>query len=214
MLVGRDTERLDAAGCNRAAIESLGENLTDSVVAPLFYFTLFGLLGLLAFKVVSTADSMVGYKSERFRRVGWASARADDVLAFVPARLTWLLVVLAAAVLPGMSGRDAARCGVRQHALVPGPNAGWSEASTAGALRLRLVGDVWRDGVKVVDGIWLGREEDREAATLSDVRRAVLLIGVTTFLFMVVAFLVLAVAGVVPWPERLLAPWPPFGSTA
>ena len=94
-----------------------------------------GLPALTLFKVVSTMDSMVGYKTPRYLEFGWCGARLDDVMNFVPARMTWLLIAAVAAVLPGCSGRKALRVGMEQHALLPGPNAGWSEAAVAGAIR-------------------------------------------------------------------------------
>jgi adenosylcobinamide-phosphate synthase len=95
-LVGRDIERMDAGACRRAAIESLSENLTDGFTSPLFWYVIAGLPGLLLFKVVSTMDSMVGYRTLRYLRFGWCGARLDDVMTYIPARLTWLLLAAAA----------------------------------------------------------------------------------------------------------------------
>ena len=89
-LVGRDTEHLSFAECNRATIESLSENLSDGVIGPLFYYLFFGVPGMVAYKVVNTLDSMVGYKTSRYLHFGWCAARCDDVLNFLPARITWL----------------------------------------------------------------------------------------------------------------------------
>ncbi|MEQ1731527.1 MAG: adenosylcobinamide-phosphate synthase CbiB, partial [Vicinamibacterales bacterium] len=127
-LVGRDTDRLDAAACRRAAVESLSENLTDGFVSPLCWYVLGGIPGLVLFKVVSTMDSMVGYKNERYLRFGWCGARLDDLMNFVPARLTWMAIAAIAAVLPSYSGAKAWRIGFLQHGRLLGPNAGWSEA--------------------------------------------------------------------------------------
>lgn len=177
MFVARDTAALDFAGCRRAAIESLSENLTDGYVSALFWYAIGGLPGLVAFKVFSTLDSMVGNKSERYLRFGWFSARADDVLNWIPARLTWLLISLVAFFLPRCSARSALAVGWRQHALVPGPNSGWSEAATAGAIQRRLVGPIVLQGRLVTD-IWLG-EADRPPAGLESGDVA-LAIGLTT----------------------------------
>ena len=95
-LVGRDTDRMDAGACRRAAVESLSESLTDGFTSPLFWYVLLGLPGVVLFKVVSTMDSMVGYKTPRYLRFGWCGARADDLMNYVPARLTWLLIALVA----------------------------------------------------------------------------------------------------------------------
>jgi adenosylcobinamide-phosphate synthase len=158
-LVGRDTERMEAGDCRRAAIESLSENLTDGFTSPLFWYVIAGLPGLVLFKVVSTMDSMVGYKTPHYLRFGWCGARVDDVMNFVPARLTWMFITLTAVAIPGCSGRKAMRIGWQQHALLPGPNSGWSEAATAGAIQGRLVGPIRVNGSLVTDS-WLGDPAD------------------------------------------------------
>jgi adenosylcobinamide-phosphate synthase len=155
MFVARDTAALDFAACRRAAVESTSENLTDGYVSPIFWYAIGGLAGLVLFKVFSTLDSMVGNKSERYLRFGWFSARSDDVLNWIPARLTWLLIAVIAVFVPRCSAPRALAVGWRQHALVPGPNSGWSEAAFAGAMQRRLVGPIVLGGVKVTD-IWLG----------------------------------------------------------
>ncbi len=177
-LVGRDTTRMDAAACRRAAVESLSENLTDGFTSPVFWYAITGLPGLVLFKVVSTMDSMVGYKTPRYLRFGWCGARLDDVMNFIPARLTWLLLALVALVTPHCSARKALVVGLRQHHVLPGPNAGWSEAATAGAIQRRLVGPIWMNGVMVTD-VWIGDPDDPPASTRDDVMRAVALVTVT-----------------------------------
>jgi adenosylcobinamide-phosphate synthase len=176
-LVGRDTEPLDAGGCRRAAVESLSENLTDAVVSPLLWYVVGGLPLLLLFKVVSTMDSMVGYKTPRYLRFGWCGARLDDVMNYVPARVTWLLVGAAATVVPGCSPARALRVGLSQHGLLPSPNSGWSEAATAGAVRRRLVGPIWNAGRLVTD-IWIGIPSDPPLTTSDDYDRAARVVGV------------------------------------
>ena len=170
-LVGRDTDRMDEAACRRAAIESLAENLTDGFTSPLVWYVAAGLPGVVLFKLVSTVDSMIGHKTDRYLRLGWFGARSDDVLNYVPARLTWLLIALTAAVLPGTSGLKALRIGWKQHAVVPGPNPGWSEAAMAGAIRRRLCGPIWL-GDDVVTDRWLGDPADPQAGSSADYRRA------------------------------------------
>lgn len=177
-LVGRDTDRMDPGGCRRAAVESLSENLTDGFVSPVFWYVLGGVPGVVLFKIVSTMDSMVGYKSERYLRFGWCGARLDDVMNYVPARLTWLIVSALAALLPSYSGRKAWRVGLTQHTLLLGPNSGWSEAATAGALARRIVGPIWRDGVLVTD-LWIGVPTDPPLESGRDMTRAMLLVAVT-----------------------------------
>lgn len=180
-LVGRDTAPMDAAACRRAAIESLSENLTDGFTSALFWYLLGGLPGLVLFKIVSTMDSMVGYKTPRYLRFGWCGARLDDLMNYLPARLTWLLIALVALVVPGASARKALRVGYTQHAVLPGPNAGWSEAATAGGIARRLVGPIWMRGQLVTD-IWLGDPADPPAATHADIVRAIALVSLTGLL--------------------------------
>lgn len=173
-LVVRDTDRMDAAACRRTSIESLSENLTDGFISALFWYALLGIPGLVLFKVVSTMDSMVGFKTSKYLRFGWCGARLDDVMNYLPARLTWLLIVFVAAVLPTCSARKAFAVGISQNTLFPSPNSGWSEAATAGAIQRRLVGPIWRQGQLVTD-VWIGDPRDPEAATHDDVRRATVL---------------------------------------
>lgn len=170
-LVGRDTAPMDGAACRRAAVESLSENLTDGFTSPLFWYVIGGLPLLIVFKVVSTMDSMVGYKTPQYLRFGWCGARLDDAMNYVPARLTWLLIAAVAIVWPRCSWRKALRIGYEQHAILPGPNSGWSEAAAAGAVERRLVGPIWLKGQLVTD-TWLGDPGDPELATREDYETA------------------------------------------
>lgn len=170
-LVGRDTALMDGPACRRAAVESLSESLTDGFTSALFWYTVGGVPMLTLFKVVSTMDSMVGYKTPRYLRFGWCGARMDDAMNFLPARMTWLLVAAVAAVLPDYSARKALRVGIDQHALLPGPNAGWSEAAVAGAIGQRLVGPIWLNGQLVTDR-WLGDAADPPLETSGDYEKA------------------------------------------
>ena len=190
-LVGRDTDRMDGAACRRAAVESLSENLTDGFVSPLFWYVIGGLGGLVLFKVVSTLDSMVGYKNERYLRFGWCGARLDDVMNYLPARLTWLTIVAVSTVLPRMSARKAWSVGLAQHAILLGPNSGWSEAATAGAIQRRIVGPIWLKGAMVTD-VWIGDKDDPALQTASDVTRSIVLTVVTGVVFAALAVLVIA----------------------
>jgi adenosylcobinamide-phosphate synthase len=175
-LVGRDTASLDAAACRRAAIESLSENLTDGVTSPIVWYAALGLAGIVLFKVVSTMDSMVGYKTDRYRRFGWCGARLDDAMNYLPARLTWLFIAAVAAVWPRCSAAKAIRVGWAQHGVLLGPNSGWSEAAAAGAIQRRIVGPVFLHGTMVTDA-WIGDPADPAAGTRDDLTRA---IGVVT----------------------------------
>ena len=148
-IVGRDPAMLDQAGIARAAIESLAENASDGVVAPLFWGALFGLPGIIGYKAINTLDSMIGHRTERYQAFGWASARIDDVANWVPARLTgWLFVLLA----PGR--RDAMACMLRDARRHRSINAGWPEAAMAGALGVRLSGPRVYQGI-VTEEPWL-----------------------------------------------------------
>lgn len=149
-MVGRDTDQMDRPAVVRATIESLSESLIDGVLTPLWALCLGGIPAAVAVKVISTLDSMVGYKNTRYRRFGWAGARSDDVINWIPARLS-VVVVAAAAALLRLYPVDAVRSALRFHTLLPSPNSGWSEAAYAGALRIRLVGPIYRNGVKVND---------------------------------------------------------------
>lgn len=183
-LVGRDTSRMDLQACRRAAIESISENLTDGFLSPLAWYAVAGIPGIVLFKVVSTMDSMVGYKTPRYLRFGWCGARADDVMNWVPARISWLLLAAVAIVLPGCSARKALRVAWTQHAMVPGPNSGWSEAAVAGAIQRRLIGPIWANGV-LINERWLGLPEDPVAGSRTDLSRACWLVTVSGFLFAV-----------------------------
>jgi adenosylcobinamide-phosphate synthase len=168
-IVGRDPARLDRHGVARAAIESLAENFSDGVVAPVFWYLVGGLPGLFAYKMANTLDSMIGHRSPRYRAFGWAAARFDDLANLLPARLSGLLLAAAALFVkkarPGRSLvamlRDA-----RRHRS---PNAGWPEAAMAGALGLALAGPRhYADGI--VDDPWIGGGTAR--ATIADIGRA------------------------------------------
>jgi len=138
-LCGRDPNALDAAGMVRAACESVAENTSDAVVGPLLFGAVAGIPGLLGYRAVNTLDAMVGYRSERYGRFGWAAARADDLVNLVPARLTAALTVAAAPLLGG-SPAAAVRAWRRDAGGHPSPNAGPVEAAAAGALGVRLGG--------------------------------------------------------------------------
>ena len=153
LIVGRDTSSLDGPAIGRAATESLAENLSDGVIAPLLWSLLLGLPGLLAYKIVNTADSMIGHRTPRHLHFGRAAARLDDFLSWLPARITaWMIVVCAF----GMGSAKGARRVMRECArLHRSPNAGWPEAAMAGALGLRLSGPRVYAG-EPTDEPWVG----------------------------------------------------------
>lgn len=147
-VVGRDTQNLSEAGVSRAAVETVAENTVDAVVAPLFYAFLGGAVLAVAYRAINTLDAMVGYKNERYRYLGWASARLDDLANYLPARITGVLLVLAA-WLTGLSGWRTLTTMVRFGSLHPSPNSGIAEAAVAGALGVRLGGPVSYGGQAV-----------------------------------------------------------------
>ena len=138
-LVGRDTNHLSHRDIVRAVFETVAENMSDAIVAPLFYLAIFGVPGMVAYKAVNTMDSMVGYKNDRYIRFGWAAARLDDVVNYIPARITAGLIVLGAAMIR-LRWRSAIQVILRDARLQPSPNAGYPEAALAGALGVRLGG--------------------------------------------------------------------------
>lgn len=169
-IVGRDPEALDQAGVSRAAIESLAENFSDGVVAPVFWAALLGLPGLLAYKVVNTADSMIGHKNARHLHFGWAAARLDDLANLVPARLSGLIVCAASWLLPGADPLGAWRAMRRDARHHRSPNAGWPEAAFAGALGIALAGPRVYHG-DLVDDHWMN-EGGRPHVAAPDIRTA------------------------------------------
>ena len=170
-IVGREVRALDEHGIARAAIESGAENYSDGVVAPAFWYLLFGLPGLLAYKAINTMDSMIGHRSPRHHAFGRAAARIDDAVNWAPARIAGGLIAAAAVVVPGAAPGRAWDTMVRDAPRHSSPNAGWPEAAMAGALGLALLGPRRYEGEAAADEAWLG--DGRKDATADDVRRTV-----------------------------------------
>lgn len=145
-IVGRDTGHLEEPEIWRALVETVAENTSDGIIAPLFWLTLGGPVAAMAYKAVSTLDSMVGYKNERYLLLGWASARMDDLLNYIPARLTALLIIAAAAITR-YSTLGAIQVTLRDRLKHPSPNSGHPEAAAAGALGIRLGGVASYNGI-------------------------------------------------------------------
>jgi adenosylcobinamide-phosphate synthase len=195
MIVGRDTADLDEQAILRACIETVAENTSDGIVAPLFYLGLGGPVAGTVFKAASTLDSMVGYRNQRYREFGWAAARLDDLLNWLPARLTTLLLVIASGLLclDACGAWRVARRDARRHAS---PNAGWPEAAAAGALGVQLGGParyfgLWCEKPTFGDG---GRD-----VTAEDYRKMVQIMYAT-------ALLALSVACGLGWGVGVLLP--------
>jgi adenosylcobinamide-phosphate synthase len=190
-VVGRDPQTLDQAGIARAAVETLAESTSDGVVAPWFFLVLFGLPGIALYKAVNTADSMIGHLNDRYRDYGWSAAKLDDLLNWVPARLTAVLITAACFLTPGASPSAAWAIARRDASKHDSPNAGWPEAAFAGALGFKLGGPRAYDG-QIVDLPAFG--DGRANLGAGDINYAVLLyrrtldvlLGVSVFLALVV----------------------------
>ena len=171
-VVGRDPQALDEAGVARAAVETLAESTSDGVVAPWLFLVLFGLPGIALYKAVNTADSMIGHLNDRYRDYGWAAAKLDDLLNWLPARLSAILVTAACFFVPGASPGQAWATARRDAQKHESPNAGWPEAAFAGALGFKLGGPRSYDG-ELVDLPAFG--DGKAGLGPSDILRAILL---------------------------------------
>jgi len=168
-IVGRDPKLLDKHAVIRAAIESLSENFADGVIAPIFWYLLLGLPGLFAYKAINTLDSMIGYKTKRYKAFGLVAARLDDVANWVPARITGVLLIGAAFFTPGANPFRALKVMWKFADKHASPNAGWPEAAMAGAFDLALGGPrQYPGGVK--DNVWIG--DGRARLMAKDIRKA------------------------------------------
>lgn len=154
-IVGRDPQKLDASGVAKGAIESLAENMSDGVTAPLFWLLVGGLPGIALYKAINTADSMIGHKTDQYLDFGWPAARLDDLVNLVPARMTGWVIAAAGALTGGASGAEAVRSMARDAPRHVSPNAGWPEAAMAGALGISLGGPRSYGG-KPVNLAWMG----------------------------------------------------------
>ncbi len=162
LIVGRDTENLDKNGISKATIETLAENASDGIIAPIFYFVIGGFPLAMTYKAVNTLDSMVGYKNAKYKNFGWAAARLDDIANFVPARITGVLIVMASIVVKfmgrkGFKGVGALKIMLRDGRKHASPNSGMPEAAMAGALGISLGGPSMYDGV-IIKKPFIGEE--------------------------------------------------------
>jgi len=193
-IVGRDPKTLDAHGVARAAIESLAENFADGVVAPVFWYLLLGLPGLLVYKTVNTMDSMIGYRTPRHGAFGMVAARLDDVLNYVPARIAAVMITVASLFVPRGRPISALRVMARDGGKHRSPNAGWPEAAMAGGLGIALAGPRSYAGA-VEDEPWVGGEFGAQIGS-GDIRRALYLFAVAClFEAAIVALLATALLG-------------------
>jgi len=189
MIVGRDPQALDEAGVSRAAIESCAENFSDGIVAPAFWFAVLGLPGLIAYKAVNTADSMIGHKTDRHRAFGWAAARFDDLINLPASRLSGLLIALAAPLAGGSPGKAfrTIRADAGKHRS---PNAGWPEAAMAGALNIALAGPRAYPGYTVDDPFL--NANGRKSADARDISHALNLLKGSCLLLAIFVLLLAA----------------------
>ena len=181
LIVGRDTRDMNAPDVARSAIESAAENVSDGVIAPIFWFAVAGLPGLLIYKITNTADSMIGYRTPKYLEFGWAAARLDDVLNLIPARLTALLIW-------AVTTRPNPMSIVREAPLHRSPNAGWPEAAMAYGLNIALSGPRSYDG-KIMDYPFVNGTGER-ALGADDIDRAVKVLWRTWGLSLVFAALI------------------------
>jgi adenosylcobinamide-phosphate synthase len=186
MIVGRETDRLSERGVARAAVETVAENLVDGFVSPLLYAALGGAPLAMAYKMINTLDSMVGYKNDRYREFGKAAARIDDAANFIPARLAVAIIALAAQLLAG-TGRRALRTACAEGSHHTSPNAGYAEAAFAGALGVKLIGPAVYHG-RQVDKPFIGIEFGRTETF--HIRRACDLMLLSAMLWAAAAILV------------------------
>ena len=180
-IVGRDTAVLDEAGVARAAIESLAENFSDGVVAPVLWLAIAGLPGAALYKAINTADSMIGHRTARYQAFGWSAARLDDLVNVPASRLAALLLVAAAALRAKSAASAAWRAMRRDAAKHRSPNAGYPEAAMAGALGLSLAGPRIYGGLRIED---TAMGDGRREAHVGDIRRALALYRCADALFL------------------------------
>lgn len=183
MIVGRDTAVLDKDGIVRAAVETVAENASDGVTAPLFYMGLGGAVGAFFYKSVNTMDSMIGYRDEKYADIGRFAAKLDDVLNFIPSRMTALLMA-ASAPLAGLDGRNAFRIWKRDRKNHASPNSAQTESVCAGALHVRLAGDAWYFG-KLHKKPYIG-DDDRPVKP-EDIRLANRLMYLSSVLMLIIS---------------------------
>lgn len=187
MIVGRDTENLDEQGICRAVIETVSENLSDGIVAPMFYLALGGVPLAMAYKAVNTLDSMVGYKNERYADIGWFSAKMDDIANWIPARLTGFIIVAVSFILR-LNSRDSWKIMRRDGRNHSSPNSGISEAAVAGSLGIQLGGENRYFG-EIVRKPTIG--DAAKKIDRSDVKKAWVIMFFSSFLMAAVCVLTL-----------------------
>lgn len=195
MIVGRDTQNLTEEGVTKAAVETVAENASDGVLAPLFYMVIGGGILAVAYKAINTMDSMVGYKNDRYQYFGTAAAQLDDLVNYIPARLSALMMILAS-LFCGMDAKQAARIYKRDRYKHASPNSAHTESVMAGALQIQLAGDAWYFG-KLHKKEYIG--DPIRPVEIEDIKRANWLLYATAvlsvLLFCLVRLLVITLCG-------------------
>lgn len=180
MIVGRNPEYLDQSGVCRAGIESLAENFSDGVVAPAFWYAIFGIPGLITYKMINTADSMIAYQNEKYLWFGRVAAKIDDLANWVPARISAVLIACSALMLKGAgAGKQSLICALRDSGLHRSPNAGWPEAAMAGAIDVALGGPRKYEGEDVAQA-YLNSSGERSLA-VSHIEKALDIFAMACF---------------------------------
>jgi adenosylcobinamide-phosphate synthase len=189
-IVGRDTTQLDESGVAKAALESLAENTADGIVAPVFWFAVLGLPGLVAYKAINTADSMIGHKSEKYLHFGFAAAKLDDLVNLPASRLTALFFAAAAALNSSNAGKRALIAAWRDAGKHRSPNAGWPEAAMAGAMGVRFGGPRNYEG-EHVDLPFMG--EGRDQFSSGDITSGLVIYDRSLWIMLAVAIVLAAI---------------------
>jgi adenosylcobinamide-phosphate synthase len=184
MIVGRDTSVLDREGIIKAAVETVAENTSDGVTAPMFWMAVLGIPGMYLYKAVNTMDSMIGYKNEKYIDFGRCAARLDDIMNLIPARITALIMIFASCILPGYSGRGAWKIWKRDRRKHASPNSAQTESVCAGALGIRLAGPAVYFGV-LHSKSFIG--DEKRNITPSDIKRANILMLVSSVIMLLTA---------------------------
>ena len=189
-IVGRDTDTLDEKGILKATIESLAENASDGIIAPLFYFAIGGLPLAITYKAINTMDSMVGYKNDKYKNFGWAAAKLDDIANYIPSRITGMLISISSAIVSPSLFTCSLKTMFHDGRNHPSPNSGVPEAAMAGALGVRLGGPSSYWGI-VVEKPYIGEEiQDRENLYLAATKKAITITKITSLLGLSIAIVI------------------------
>jgi len=186
MIVGRDTQSLDVTGVTKATVETIAENTSDGIIAPIIYMSLFGAVGGFFYKSVNTLDSMIGYKNDKYLYFGRVSAKLDDILNYIPARISALIVICSSAIL-NLDYKSAFRVWKRDSRNHPSPNSAQTESAFAGALNVQLAGDMYYFG-KLYRKKTIG--DDIRQVQIDDIKTANKILYVSSFIALIVGLIV------------------------